>query len=430
MVGDKSPLLGTETGRLICRSSHEKLSPTDLPSKISPFITLPFSLKCESDELCQDLVQTPKTASPLSPTANQPRPEAATSTDTDFLSHPFPKLFNSFLPNWWQKQGEIHIDVTIGISKVELLLVYEYIPNGIVADHIHDHQATPEEHNMESGICAQCHMLRHYGNVKDPTVENWLPDFDFDHTVGRWLALTGGTWSVVLMVVDATDFDGSFPRKVARLVSETIEENSEVLKQGKSGNLSRMVMVVTKIDLSPTELSPTRQKSADSAASQAVSPAATPKQLRQSHNAAANAPEQLRQSHSAAARAEPEGSNSHQGIKPRATEIKQFKMCSRAQNAGKSTLINSIGKHICRRRRREDYTFDRGASAMDYIRVEGKLFDTLGLLNPHQITMRLTREEQKLVHISKELRPRTYKIKGCFFLNVSRLILYILDLFI
>ena len=96
--------------------------------------------------------------------------------------------------------------------------------------------------------------LRHYGNVKDPTVENLLLDFNFDHTVGRRLASTGGTRSVV----DATDFDGSFLRKVARLVSETIEENSEVLKQGKSGNLPRMVMVVTKIDLLPTELSRTR----------------------------------------------------------------------------------------------------------------------------------------------------------------------------
>ena len=54
-----------------------------------------------------------------------------------------------------------------------------------------------------------------------------------------------------------------------------------------------------------------------------------------------------------------------------------------------------------RRRRKEDYTFDRGASARDYIRVEGilpgqgKLCDTPGLLHPHQITTRLTREEQK-----------------------------------
>ncbi|KAF3949627.1 hypothetical protein CMV_024527 [Castanea mollissima] len=44
--------------------------------------------------------------------------------------------------------------------------------------------------------------------------------------------------------------------------------------------------------------------------------------------------------------------------------------------------------------------------------LQGKLFDTPGLLHPHQITTRLTREEQKLVHISKELRPRTYRIKA------------------
>ena len=83
-------------------------------------------------------------------------------------------------------------------------------------------------------------------------------DFNIDQTVGRRLALTGGTRVVVLMVVDATDFDGSFPRKVARLVSETIEENLGAWKQGKSGNLPRIVMVVIKIDLLPTELLPTR----------------------------------------------------------------------------------------------------------------------------------------------------------------------------
>ena len=43
----------------------------------------------------------------------------------------------------------------------------------------------------------------------------------------------GGTRSVVLMVVDATDFDGSFPRKVARLASEKTEEN---LGRGSKGS--------------------------------------------------------------------------------------------------------------------------------------------------------------------------------------------------
>ena len=56
---------------------------------------------------------------------------------------------------------------------------------------------------------ARCHSLRHYGKVKDPTVENLLSEFDFDHTVGRRLVSTFGTRSVVLMVVDASNFDGS-----------------------------------------------------------------------------------------------------------------------------------------------------------------------------------------------------------------------------
>lgn len=55
-------------------------------------------------------------------------------------------------------------------------------------------------------VCARCHSLRHYGKVKDPTVENLLPDFDFDHTVGRKLASASGTRSVVLMVVDVGRF--------------------------------------------------------------------------------------------------------------------------------------------------------------------------------------------------------------------------------
>lgn len=42
---------------------------------------------------------------------------------------------------------------------------------------------------------------------------------------------------------------------------------------------------------------------------------------------------------------------------------------------------------------------------------KAKLFDTPGLLHPHQISTRLTMEEQKLIRIEKELKPRTYRIK-------------------
>ena len=56
-AGDESPLLGIEIGGLVSGSSHEKVSLTDLPSEILPFISLPFSLRRESGEFYQDPVR-------------------------------------------------------------------------------------------------------------------------------------------------------------------------------------------------------------------------------------------------------------------------------------------------------------------------------------------------------------------------------------
>ncbi|KAI3805664.1 hypothetical protein L1987_28237 [Smallanthus sonchifolius] len=53
-------------------------------------------------------------------------------------------------------------------------------------------------------VCAMCHSLRNYG---------------------KRLNSVTGTRAMVVMVVDAVDFDGSFPRKVAELVSNTIDVN-------------------------------------------------------------------------------------------------------------------------------------------------------------------------------------------------------------
>ena len=86
-----------------------------------------------------------------------------------------------------------------------------------------------------------------------------------------------------------------------------------------------------------------------------------------------------------------------------------------AQKAGKSMLINSIVKHVGGGGGGRKITHLTEApvpgTTLGIIGVEGilpgqgKLCDTPGLLHPHQITTRLTREEQNLVHISKELRP-------------------------
>ncbi|CAJ2679617.1 unnamed protein product [Trifolium pratense] len=246
-------------------------------------------------------------------------------------------------------------------------------------------------------VCARCHSLRHYGKVKDPTVENLLPDFDFYHTVGRKLASTSGPRSVVLMVVDAVDFDGSFPRKVAKLVSETIEDNSSAWTQGKSGNVPRVVLVVTKIDLLPSSLSPTRLEH----------------WIRQ--RAREGGIIKITSLHMVSALRD-------WGLKNLVDDIVGL-AGSRgnvwtvgAQNAGKSTLINSIGKHVGGKITHLTEAPVPGTT-LGIVRVEGalpsqaKLFDTPGLLHPYQITTRLTREEQKLVYMTKELKPRTYRVK-------------------
>ncbi|KAI3697002.1 hypothetical protein L6452_29692 [Arctium lappa] len=246
-------------------------------------------------------------------------------------------------------------------------------------------------------VCARCHSLRNYGKVRDQTVENLLPDFDFDHTIGRRLNQVSGTRTVVIVVVDAVDFDGSFPRRVAESISNTIDVHSRAWKEGKSGNLPRLVLVVTKIDLLPTSLSPTgfehwvRTRAREGGANK----------LTKVHLVSAV---------------------KNWGLKDLADDMVSLAgprghvWVIGAQNAGKSTLINAMGKCIGGKMSVLTEAPVPGTT-LGIVRVEGvlpgqaKLFDTPGLLHPHQITTRLNAEERKLVQISKELKPRTYRIK-------------------
>ncbi|KAL2239689.1 GTP-binding protein BRASSINAZOLE INSENSITIVE PALE GREEN 2, chloroplastic [Sesamum indicum] len=273
-----------------------------------------------------------------------------------------------------------------------------------------EYRGSPYDKNASQKpvVCSRCHSLRFYAKVKDPGVENLLPDFDFDHTVGRRLMSIGGARTVVLLVVDAADFDGSFPRKVASSVSKTIDENARSWKEGKSGNIPRVLLVVTKIDLLPSSISPTRLE----------------------HWVRTRAREggagKITSVHLVSAMRD-------WGMKTLVDDVVKFAgqrgnvWAVGAQNAGKSTLINTIGKCLGTTATHLTEAPVPGTT-LGIVRMEGvlpgkaKLLDTPGLLHPHQISTRLTMEEQKLIRIEKELKPRTYRIKAGHSVHIGGLL--------
>ncbi|KAK9697058.1 hypothetical protein RND81_08G012300 [Saponaria officinalis] len=321
-------------------------------------------------------------------------------------------------PGFYSKPSPKCPDYKLPVSRKFVLDEYEAtdsLKRGVLNELVEPENVPLNPNVVEKPVvCARCHSLRHYGKVKDVSVENLLPDFDFDHTIGRKLASASGVRSVVLMVVDAADFDGSFPKKVAKLVSMTINDNLMGWKEGKSGNVPRLVLVLSKLDLLPTSISPTRlehwvrQRARECGASKLTSV------------------------HMVSAVRDWGVTNLIDDV-IRLVGPRGNVWAIGAQNAGKSTLINAIGKHVSRK-----VTLGTMAppiteapvpgTTLGIIRMEGilpgkaKLFDTPGLLLPHHIATRLTRDEQKLVQINKELRPRTYRIKAGQTIHVAGLL--------
>ncbi|XP_062171103.1 GTP-binding protein BRASSINAZOLE INSENSITIVE PALE GREEN 2, chloroplastic-like [Alnus glutinosa] len=115
-----------------------------------------------------------------------------------------------------------------------------------------------QKEKEEVTVCARCHSLRNYGQVKNQTAENLIPDFDFDRLIATRLMKPTGNAStiVVVMVVDCVDFDGSFPKRAAKSLFKALERARDDLKLGK--RLPKLVLVATKVDLLPSQIPPAK----------------------------------------------------------------------------------------------------------------------------------------------------------------------------
>ncbi|TYI65133.1 hypothetical protein E1A91_D09G136300v1 [Gossypium mustelinum] len=229
-----------------------------------------------------------------------------------------------------------------------------------------------QKEKEEVTVCARCHSLRNYGQ---PTGN------------------AGAT--VVVMVVDCVDFDGSFPKRAANSLFKLLENAQNDSKLSKK--LPKLVLVATKVDLLPSQISPTRLD----------------RWVR--HRAKAGGAPKLNGVYLVSSRKD-------LGVKNLLAFIKELAgprgnvWVIGAQNAGKSTLINAFAK-------REKANITRLTEApvpgttLGILRIGGilsakaKMYDTPGLLHPYLMSMRLNRDEQKIVEIRKELKPRTYRVK-------------------
>ncbi|KAI3680422.1 hypothetical protein L6452_35192 [Arctium lappa] len=249
----------------------------------------------------------------------------------------------------------------------------------------------------EVTVCARCHSLRNYGQVKNQTAENLIPDFDFDKLITtRLMKPTGNADStVVIMVVDCVDFDGSFPKRAAKSLFKALEGGQEGLQRSKK--LPKLVLVATKVDLLPSQISPARLD----------------RWVR--HRAKAQGAPRLNGVYMVSSRKDLGVRNLLSFVKDLAGPRGHVWVIG-AQNAGKSTLINALAKKGSVKVTKLTEAAVPGTT-LGILRIGGilsakaKMYDTPGLLHPYLMSMRLNREEQKMVEIRKELRPRTYRIK-------------------
>jgi ribosome biogenesis GTPase A len=250
----------------------------------------------------------------------------------------------------------------------------------------------------ETVTCARCYSLRHYGVVKNEAAEILMPSFDFKRVIGARLDRLGPSGAVVLLVIDVMDFDASFPADaVDALHPYVLNETIDVL------------LVANKVDLLPTQCTRTRVTSFARRRAKALGlQRASGVHLVSAHTGMGTTvlAEQLEQL---------------------LDEGKEAWVVG-AQNAGKSSLINRLSQKYGKHNGSNDDISDVSGGAgvgplashlpgttLGVVRLENLLpfgadvYDTPGLLQPSQVSSRLSSEEARMVLPRRRLTPRTYR---------------------
>lgn len=245
-------------------------------------------------------------------------------------------------------------------------------------------------------LCARCYSLRHYGRVKSAIAETTLPGFDFTKAVGRKLSLQKFRRSIVLMVVDLADFDGSLPRAA---ISSLLPSHAQTSDASKSTPPTfRLIVAANKFDLLPKAATRNRLE------------VWVRRRMAQGG---------LPRPHAVHIVSSTDGS----GIPALLADL-QSSVGTRgdvwvigAQNAGKSSLINAMRNAVGLPSGRTVTVAPVPGTTLGVVPVPSllprgcKMLDTPGVIHQHQMsTAYLTPEETKLTLPRRTLRPRTYRV--------------------
>ena len=242
-------------------------------------------------------------------------------------------------------------------------------------------------------LCARCFSLTHYGRVKSEEAEGALPGFDFGRAIGSRIALQKFRRSVVVMVVDLGDFDGSLPRSAIRSLLPENGRGADVANRFPDS--FRLVVAANKSDLLPSQATHKRVE------------AWIRRRMAQGGLPRPSAVHIV-------------SSSKGSGVKTLLADI-QAAVGTRgdvwvmgAQNAGKSSLINAMRSAVGLKQERKVTVAAVPGTTLGLIPVPSllpkgcKMLDTPGVPHEYQLAAYMTADEVRLKE-KKELRKSNFE---------------------